>query len=169
MKNLELKIALNKNNNNVVNLLKRSKAIYKGMLKQTDIYYNCSSARLKIREINNADFELILYKRPDKNRYKFSDYQIIKLTKKQALEIKIILNKLFGKKKVIKKERELWLYKHTRIHIDKVFGIGNFLELETVLKKINEKRARIEYKEIIEKLNLEKYKRCRYFYSDMAK
>lgn len=38
-----------------------------------------------------------------------------------------------GVKGLVKKKRMLWLYNQTRIHVDEVEGLGNFLELEVGL------------------------------------
>ena len=36
-----------------------------------------------------------------------------------------------GLRGIVRKERSLWLWRHTRIHLDRVEGLGDFLELET--------------------------------------
>jgi predicted adenylyl cyclase CyaB len=46
------------------------------------------------------------------------------------------------------KERRLLLYRHTRIHLDAVEGLGSFLELETVLDGIGEEEGRRESAEV---------------------
>lgn len=39
-----------------------------------------------------------------------------------------------GIRGVLIKERYLFLYKQTRIHLDKVEGLGDFMELEVIIR-----------------------------------
>jgi predicted adenylyl cyclase CyaB len=52
------------------------------------------------------------------------------------------------------KTRKLYIYKNTRIHLDEVKNLGNFLELETVVKG-NMKEGKTEFDEIVELLKLD--------------
>ncbi|MEK7568297.1 MAG: class IV adenylate cyclase [Patescibacteria group bacterium] len=165
MKNIELKLSAG-NFNKIIFCLKKARARHAGKLCQTDTYYNCRDGRLKLREINAQKFELIFYKRPNTNNSKISNYQILDINKKQAKIIKSILADALRTKNIIKKTRDLWIYKNTRIHLDKVSGLGRFLELETVIKK-NIKAAEVEHGEIIKNLKLSKYKKYGKSYSDM--
>jgi predicted adenylyl cyclase CyaB len=63
---------------------------------------------------------------------KHSDYQIFK-TDNPAL-LKMILTQAFGVRGVVSKVRHLFIVGETRIHLDKVKGLGDFMELEVVLK-----------------------------------
>jgi len=166
MKNIELKISL-PNNINMSKALKEIGAKHKGKLFQVDTYFCCSKGRLKTREINNKKFEIIFYQRPNKKASKVSNYQIINLDKSQLEEIKHLFKNIFGEKTVVKKRRDLWIYKNTRIHLDKVLGLGAFLELETVVNKITINKAREENNEIINLLRINNFKKLSKSYSDM--
>jgi len=166
MKNIELKIKID-GFKKVASIFKKIGAKFKGKLYQVDIYYNCPKGRLKIREINKRNFELIFYQRPDKSASKVSNYQILNIKAAQLENFKSIFNFALGEKTVVKKERELWLYKNTRVHLDKVSGLGSFLELETVAKKIDTAQAKKECQEVVKLLNLTKYRKLDKSYSDM--
>lgn len=166
MKNIELKIFLD-DFKDINSILKKVGAKYKGKIHQVDVYYWCKGGRLKLRKINNQNFELIFYKRPNFNHSRISDYRIFNIPKKQVKSIKSILDKVYGEKNIVKKERNLWIYRHTRIHFDNVVKLGKFLELETVMKKINFKQAMKEYNKIVKMLNLSKYKIYNRSYSDL--
>ena len=166
MKNIELKIEVNKFKD-IVLLLKKIDAHIKGVLMQKDTYFNCDSSRLKLREINNNFFELISYNRPDKCSSKLSNYEVEKLTKKQMQKKKIELGRTLGKVAVVDKKRELWMAGHTRIHLDSVKKLGKFLELETVVSGISNKEAYKEHKRMINNLGLNKYRKCAGSYGDM--
>ena len=47
-----------------------------------------------------------------------------------------------------------WIWKHTRIHLDQVEFLGNYLELETVVDGISLAEAEAEANQVIELLNL---------------
>ena len=165
MKNIELKISID-NFKKIIPILRKIGAGYDGKLHQVDIYYNYKDGRLKLRNTNNKDFELIFYQRPNKCNAKISNYQILYIEPKKFKDFKSNLKNKLGEKVVVKKERNLWIYKNTRIHLDRVERLGKFLELETVVKK-NFKQAQKEYNEIIKRLNLSKYKKWDKSYSDL--
>lgn len=166
MKNIELKVRV-ENFGELVRILKKKDARYEGVLRQADVYYNCENGRLKLREINNKRSELIFYSRPDKNGSKISEYQILKIEKKQLQGTKAILKAALGEKVIVRKKRELWLYEHTRIHLDIVNKLGKFLELETVVENINLRQAKKEHDDVIKFLGLGQFEKYNKSYSDL--
>jgi predicted adenylyl cyclase CyaB len=167
MKNIELKVVID-NPNQVQKILHKIGAKLKEHLYQVDTYFNCKEGRLKTREINHKNFQLIFYNRPNTENSKISDYKIIKLNKQELKEQKSYLEKNKGIKIKVIKKRELWIYKNTRIHLDKVNNLGNFLELETVVK--NQKTLQqliIEHGQIIKLLGLVDYPVIGQSYSDL--
>jgi len=165
MKNIELKIILS-NPKTIIRKLRVAKARFAGKLDQVDTYYNSQKGRLKLREINKKIFELIYYERPDTKRSKISNYKVVPIKRNFLTQIKNVLMKTFGKKVIVKKERNLWLHKNTRIHIDKVRDLGNYLELETVVKK-GISSAKKEQQEIINLLGINEAKKIDVSYSDL--
>ncbi len=165
MKNIELKVKA-PNLSKIKPVLKKIGAKYVETLKQVDTYYKCNEGRLKTREINNNNFELIFYRRENKKESKISDYEILKMSYPHRQKYKNILNEIFGKVVVVKKERLLWIYKNTRIHLDCVEDLGNFLELETIVSDTLSK-AKKEYKEITDYLNISNFKKIASSYSDL--
>jgi predicted adenylyl cyclase CyaB len=105
----------------------------RGILRQTDTYFKVDSGRLKLREINGKQFELIYYRRPDSKSTRYSDYSIISLP--EARSAKSLFRSHFGVTVVVRKKRTLFLYKNARIHIDTVAGLGTFVEFEVVVTK----------------------------------
>ncbi len=168
MQNIELKVSM-KDFRPIIKLLKKNKVKKIGELIQNDTYYSITRGQLKIREINGEIFELIYYERPKNKDPKVSNYQIIRLTKKQAVNFKKNIEKILTKKSVVNKKRQLWLFGHTRIHLDNIRKIGKFLELETVLKNINFRKGKKEHHKIIKILDLSKYKKINKSYGDFTK
>ena len=165
MKNIELKVIL-RDPETVIRRLKKIRARFIGKLAQADTYFNCRKGRLKLREINRKSFELIYYKRPDTKSSKVCDYQVLPIESSQKENIKLLLSKALGTRIAVTKVRNLWLKKNTRIHLDKVRNLGNYLELETVVKKgiLNAKK---EQQDVIELLGISKAKKVDVSYGDL--
>ncbi|TSC91644.1 MAG: uncharacterized protein MJ0240-like [Parcubacteria group bacterium Licking1014_17] len=158
MKNIELKIIID-GFDGITETLKNIGADFKGELSQADVYFNCPKGRLKIREINDEKFELIFYERPDSANSKVSEYEIVELSENQADCLINILDNILGKKADLNKIRKLWVYEHTRIHLDNVSELGNFLELETVVKDMTFEQAEEEHKKLIDLLDIAHFKK----------
>lgn len=168
MKNIELKVRLD-NSKRIISDIRKIGAKFKLRMHQVDTYYNCKTGHIKMRENNNKDFELIFYQRPDKMSSRISNYFLLKMKRNKAEMMKNILSQALGVRNIIRKIRNLWIYKNTRIHIDKVDGLGNFLELETVVGNQKIEMARIEHKKLIELLALSKFKKVSKSYTDLKR
>ncbi|MFH1366842.1 MAG: class IV adenylate cyclase [Patescibacteria group bacterium] len=166
MKNVESKFKV-KDFKKTKALLNRIKAGYKGKLNQLDTYYNCVNGRLKIREINNRFYELIFYQRPNINKPKISNLQVIYLKENQFQTFKNLFKDAHGIKNIIRKVRYSWLHKNTRIYLDIVQKLGKFIELETIDRKISLKEAKIEHAKMIRILLLTKTKRLGQSYCEI--
>jgi len=110
-----------------------------GTLHQVDTYFNVDRGRLKLREINDSEFQLIFYERPDEEGPKTSTYQIVPVPDPKLL--KTVLGQAIGVWKVVEKRRVLFLYEEVRIHLDHVSGLGDFLEFEGVVQSEASKDA----------------------------
>jgi predicted adenylyl cyclase CyaB len=100
-------------------------------LQQTDTFFACTHGRLKLREIGDGSGELIAYQRADVADIKQSDYEISHVPDVESL--KHVLRRALGESVVVEKTRLLYLIGQTRVHLDRVTGLGDFLELEVVL------------------------------------
>jgi adenylate cyclase, class 2 len=102
-----------------------------GQQLQTDTYFFCRQGRLKLREIQGRPAQLIWYERPDTLEPKTSRYQLVEVGDSDTL--RQLLSAAWGIRVVVKKRREIYLYRHVRIHLDHVEPLGDFLELEAVV------------------------------------
>lgn len=166
MKNIELKISFD-DFRKITPFLRKMGAKQGDKLNQVDIYYYYKGGRFKIRVINNHIYELIFYQRPDKKEAKISNYQVLNINPTKFKKVKSGYADKLGEKVTVRKQRILWIYKHTRIHLDNVDKLGRFLELETMVDNINLKQAKKEYNEIVKSLNLSRYKKHNKSYSDL--
>jgi predicted adenylyl cyclase CyaB len=100
-------------------------------LRQRDTFFRCSHGRLKLREME-GQAELIFYTRPDSVAAKHSNYEITPVADPESL--RGVLSRGLGVMQTVVKTRLLYLVGQTRVHLDSVDGLGNFLELEVVLR-----------------------------------
>jgi predicted adenylyl cyclase CyaB len=115
-------------------------------MRQVDTYFLVPHGRLKLREIDGGEAQLIQYHRPDATDPRASDYVIAPVQDPAALTE--ALARALGVRAVVDKQRELYLWRHTRIHLDEVAGLGSFLELETVVTDQTQGEAEQECQEV---------------------
>jgi predicted adenylyl cyclase CyaB len=101
------------------------------ILEQVDTFYHCESGRLKLRERAGAPAELIAYHRPDQDGPKTSQYVLVPVPEPQQLDLALAAT--LGRRGVVRKTRRLYMIGQTRVHLDRVADLGDFLELEVVL------------------------------------
>jgi adenylate cyclase class 2 len=99
-----------------------------GTLTQRDTYFEVSNGRLKLREETGAVPQLIAYERSNLAGQRESRYRIVEVD--QPDELLLVLSTVLGVKVVIAKERRLFLWDGVRIHLDRVDGLGHFIEFE---------------------------------------
>ena len=102
------------------------------IIHQEDTFFNTEKGRLKLRVLAPDRAQLIYYLRSDQEGPKRSDYHIFETPDPENL--KRVLELAYGIRGVVKKTRYLYLVRQTRIHLDDVDGLGQFMELEVVLK-----------------------------------
>jgi predicted adenylyl cyclase CyaB len=87
---------------------------------------------LKLRVLGDHS-QLIYYTRSDQEGPKRSDYHLTRSADPQNL--KRVLELAYGIRGVVRKTRYLYLIGQTRLHLDDVEGLGQFMELEVVLEE----------------------------------
>jgi adenylate cyclase class IV len=98
-------------------------------LDQVDWYFAVPRGRLKLRQRKGKPAaELIFYVRPDAARARASEYQ--KLPVADARGMLRLLRTMFAPGVCVRKRRDLWFYGTTRVHLDRVSGLGTFVEIE---------------------------------------
>ena len=101
------------------------------LIRQDDTFFPCAKGRLKLREFATGRGELIFYQRPDACGPKASQYDIAGTD--EPAELRRVLGQALGAAGRVRKERTLYVIGRTRVHLDRVEGLGDFLELEVVL------------------------------------
>ncbi len=138
MRNVELKARL------PLGSLERARATVRalgasdgGEERQLDTYFRLAGSpaarlRLKARETADRAPEIIAYRRADEPSSRLSDYHIVR---GDVLGMKEVLAEVLGVSVVVDKRREVWIWRNVRIHLDRVEGLGEFIEFEAVLSE----------------------------------
>lgn len=122
-------------------------------LEQEDVFYNVPSGRLKMRLLEGRG-ELIYYRRASEKGPKLSRYRIVSF--ENPTPIMALLEEAMGQRAVVKKKRILSFRGRTRIHLDAVEGLGDFMELEVVLDDGEEESTgRREARELMKLLGID--------------
>jgi predicted adenylyl cyclase CyaB len=98
---------------------------------QDDTFFRCDNGRLKLRVFESGHGELIFYRRPDADGPKVSFYVLSPTESPDTLREALTLAN--GQEGRVVKHRTLFLVGRTRVHLDRVQGLGDFMELEVVL------------------------------------
>lgn len=127
-------------------------ATYQGALFQNDTFFRAATGRLKLREIKDKTAELIAYSRDNAAGVKSSDYVVTPVT--DVPSMLAALEAACGKTHFVRKRRDLLLWRNVRIHLDRVDGLGSFVELESVVGDVDEPTARANLEELLALLGL---------------
>ena len=103
------------------------------VIPQEDIFFNTPQGRLKLRILSADRAQLIYYTRPDQEGPKRSDYHLFHTA--DPADLKRVLELAYGIRGIVRKTRYLYLVGQTRVHLDDVEGLGQFLELEVVMQE----------------------------------
>lgn len=105
-------------------------AVEAGVLDQVDTYFEVARGRLKLREIAGADAQLIHYDRAEDAAQRWSHFRVARVVEPEGM--KAVLESACRVRGVVAKRRHLYLWQDCRIHLDRVEGLGDFLEFEVL-------------------------------------
>ena len=131
-RNIEIKARIAR----IEDLLPRAQALAAGtdpqLIEQDDSFFHVPQGRLKLRQFADGSAELIHYHRADSALAKASDY--VRAPAPDPAALREALARACGLQGRVRKQRWLLLAGQTRIHLDRVEGLGDFMELEVVLR-----------------------------------
>lgn len=114
----------------------------RGVLVQRDTYLRTHRGRLKLREQEGARAHLIAYARADEAEARTSAYVLADVSDPGVTLL--ALDTALGTEVVVEKDRRLLLWRDVRIHLDRVAGLGNYVELEAVAAETSDLAAEHE-------------------------
>ncbi len=130
-RNIEIKARID----SIETLLPHARALADGapeLIEQDDTFFAVAMGRLKLRQFADGSAELIHYHRPDVPEARASDY--VRVPVADAAALREALARGCGVLGRVQKRRLLLRVGATRVHLDRVAGLGEFIELEVVLR-----------------------------------
>jgi predicted adenylyl cyclase CyaB len=139
------------------------------IIDQDDTFFAAAHGRLKLRVLGDGHSELIHYHRPDVGEAKASDYVRVPVADPQGL--RQALQRAWGPVGPtgrVRKRRWLLMAGRTRIHLDRVEGLGDFMELEVVMQEGEDDLVGMQQaQDLMKALGLEAAPRIRGAYRDL--
>ena len=165
--NVEIK-ARSKDHERIRGILSSRGADFRGEVHQVDTYFNSSAGRLKLRE-GSIENNLIYYERPDREGPKTSHCILYKT--EPVTSIKQILEKTMGVMIVIDKRREIYFLDNIKVHLDRVSGLGTFVEIEAQSEEgdLSEDYLQTQCAELMRDLKIPEEDLISESYSDMLR
>ncbi len=121
---------------------------------QDDTFFHARQGRLKLRQFVDGRAELIHYHRDNTAAAKASDY--VRVPAPDPAALREALARGCGVAGRVRKSRLLLMAGRTRIHLDRVEGLGDFLELEVVLREGETDHAgQAEAQQVLQALGLQ--------------
>lgn len=145
-------------------ILSKLNAHHKGTDHQVDTYFKVGEGRLKLRE-GNIENNLIYYKRSNQEGPKKSEVILYPSDKHPGL--KQILSETLGILTIVDKQRDILFIENVKFHIDKVEGLGSFIEIEAIGEEGDEVKLNKQCKHFMKVLNISDEHLISVSYSDL--
>lgn len=135
---------------------------------QRDVYFRVPNGRLKLR-LGPIERTLIHYHRADVAASKRSDVRLYRDTDLAALEP--VLTAALGVDVVVDKRREIYRLGHVKLHLDRLEGLGTFVEVEVIDETgtRDEAEMRAECEALRQTLGVEEQDLLDVSYSDLVR
>lgn len=112
-------------------ILNEQNALFAGVDHQVDTYFKVPHGRLKFRE-GKVENYLIFYKRKNQSGPKESKVRLFEVSPGSLL--KEMFTDALGVLVTVEKSREIYFIDNIKFHIDYVYGLGSFVEIEAIDK-----------------------------------
>ena len=133
---------------------------------QDDTFFFCEAGRLKLRAFSSTSGELIFYRRANQYGPKESFY--VRSPSSDPELLREALTLAYGQAGRVQKHRTVFMVGRTRVHLDRVQDLGNFLELEVVLDDSEPAEVGVlEATELMGKLGVQQHQLLEEAYVDL--
>ncbi len=110
-------------------ILENEQADFHGVDHQIDTYFFSPKGRLKLRQ-GNIENNLIFYQRPNGSAPKHS--QVLLYAPHDTAVLHELLTNALPVRVVVDKKRDIYFIENVKFHIDRVLGLGSFVEIEAI-------------------------------------
>ncbi|MDZ7816885.1 MAG: class IV adenylate cyclase [Planctomycetota bacterium] len=122
---------------------------------QRDIYFATTpDRRLKLRIEDNESPYLVRYSRPDKTGGRDCTYSILTIHRTCHAESVEFFTGALEVKGEVEKTRELFVWENVRIHLDRVKGLGEFIEFEHPVGEHGKEQADMRIQMLCERFSI---------------
>jgi predicted adenylyl cyclase CyaB len=121
------------------------------VLRQADHYFHVARGYLKLRVVHGGASELIFYERPKRKGARESRY--LKWPVDDPATALRLLSAALGVETIVRKTREVYFVDGARIHLDRVAGLGTFVEIEVLMERAGRRSAGL-MRELCDRLQL---------------
>ncbi len=137
-------------------ILAARKAEFRGTDHQVDTYFNVLRGRLKLRE-GTIEKCLIFYEREDRKGPKSCEARLVPTDASSAPALKALLSAALGVRCVVDKRREIYFIGNVKFHVDRVRGLGTFVEIEArdAGGKYGKRKLRAQCADYLKRLGIE--------------
>ena len=136
------------------------------LLVQTDTFFDAPAGRLKLRQFEDGKSELIAYLRSNSDSVRESKWS--RYSTEAAERLMETLAMVIPQTVTVHKRRTLYLIGQTRVHLDSVDQLGEFVELEVVLQNEQTKEEGTSIATgLIASLGLQDAERVPHAYADL--
>lgn len=104
---------------------------------QVDRYFRARGGHIKLRESSLDGAHLVVYLRPKGDTVREARFHRLPVSDPEGLAG--ALEALLGAGGRVEKAREVWWWQDVRIHLDRVDGLGSFIEFEARLDRIGDR------------------------------
>lgn len=116
-------------------------ADFRGIDHQIDHYFTVPEGRLKLRS-GNIEQSLIFYRRNNQAGPKDSEVTLTRLgNQEEANSLASTLGRALGTWVTVDKLREIYFIGNVKFHLDRVTGLGEFIEIEAIGDSAAEREA----------------------------
>jgi predicted adenylyl cyclase CyaB len=148
--------------------LREEGAQFRTTLHQRDVYFPARFGRLKLRSQSPGEDQLVQYRRANLASTKDSRIELAALPRGHGIER--VLRTALGVDVVVSKTRRVYEWQGTRVHLDRVDELGNFLEFEQPVRSAAEaSRAHRDLKVKLARLGISPGALERVSYSDLLR
>ncbi len=164
MRNLELKARLG-DRAHAEQIALDIGADFGGEWRQLDTYFLVPHGRLKLREVDQVQAELIGYERPEHEAARWSEYHTAPVA--HGPDMRDVLARALGVRIQVDKTRRLYRYRGARIHLDAVRGLGAFIEFEVPCNDGDEVGAQALMRDLMKSFTLSDADALRASYAEL--
>lgn len=133
--------------------------------REQDLCLDYPDGTLVLRQPEGASADLLTYHRQSRGELQVSDVEVAEVG--QSREVGAMLRGRLGVRIEVEKTRRTFQWRRTQIQLDQVFGLGMFVELQTLVAGDDDEAAEAELREVLSALEIDVHTSERRSYADM--